>query len=80
MRLLGTTKDPQPINTETRNVSPEGLLIELRAILKNEGLFIQEREEPIKLIPCLVLNEKKVELKIEIPPKGKTIRATGRNI
>jgi len=48
--------------------------------LKNGGLFIQEREEPIKLIPFLVLNEKKVELKVEIPPKGETIRATGSYI
>jgi hypothetical protein len=78
IRLLGTTKYPRSINTETRNVSLEGLSIELRAILKNGSLLIKEGQEPIKLIPFLVLNEKVVELDIEIPPKGERIRATGR--
>ena len=80
MRLLGSTKDPQPINAKTRNVSFEGLSIELRVILKNGSLLIQEGEEPIKLIPFLVLNEKVVELDIKIPPKGERIRAIGRVI
>jgi hypothetical protein len=80
MRLLGTTKYPQPINTKTINVSLEGLSIELQAILKNGSLLIQEGEEPIKLIPFLVLNEKRVELDIKIPPKGEGIRTIGRVI
>ena len=80
MRLLGTTKYPQPINAKTRNVSPEGLSIELQVILKNGSLLIQEGEEPIKLIPFLVLNEKTVELDIEIPPKGERIIVVGRVI
>jgi len=80
IRLLGTTKYPQPINTETRNVSLEGLSIELPVILKNGRLLIQEGEEPIKLIPFLVLNEKAVELDIKIPPMGERIRAIGRVI
>ena len=42
MRLLGSTKYPQPINTETRNVSLEGLSIELQVILKNGSLLIKE--------------------------------------
>ena len=78
IRLLGTTKYPEPINTGTRNVCLEGLSIELRVILKNGSLLIQEGEEPIKLIPFLVLNEKAVELDIKIPPKGERIRAIGR--
>ena len=77
IRLLGTTKYPQPINTGTRNVCLEGLSIELRVILKNGSLLIQEGEEPIKVIPFLVLNEKTVELDIEIPPEGERIRAIG---
>ena len=80
IRLLGTTKYPQPINTGTRNVCLEGLSIELRVILKNGSLLIQEGAEPIKLIPFLVLNQKAVELGIEIPPKGERIRAIGRVI
>ena len=79
IRLLGATKCPQ-LNAETRNVSPEGLSIELQGVLKNGSLFIQEGEEPIKLIPFLVLNKKVVELDIKIPPKDERIRAKGRVI
>ena len=75
---MGTTKGPQPISAETRNVCLEGLSIELRVILKNGSLLIQEGEEPIKLIPFLVLNEKMLELDIKIPPEGERIRAIGR--
>ena len=80
MRLLGTTKYPQPISSKTRNVSLEGLSIELQVILKNGSLLIQEGAEPIKLIPFLVLNEKTVELDVEIPPKGEKTGATGKVI
>jgi len=80
MHLLGTTKYPAPINAKTKNVSLEGLSIQLQVILKNGSLLIQEGEEPIKLIPFLVLNQKAVELDIEIPPKGEKTRAIGRVI
>ena len=80
MRLLGTTKYPRPFNGKTRNVSLEGLSIELQVILKNGSLLIQEGEEPIKLIPFLVLNQKTVQLDIEIPPKGEKTSATGKVI
>jgi hypothetical protein len=80
MRLLGTTKYPQPVNTKTRNVSLEGLSIELKVILKNGSLLIGQAEEPIKLIPFLVLNEKRVGLDMKIPPEGENIAAIGRVI
>jgi hypothetical protein len=80
MRLLGITKHSQPINTKTRNVSPDGLSIELQVILKNTSFLIQGGGKPIKLIPFLVLNEKAVELDIKIPPKGENIGAIGRVI
>jgi hypothetical protein len=80
MRLLGTTKYPEPINSKTRNVSLEGLSIELKVILRNGSLLIQEGGKPVKLIPFLVLNEKMVKLDIKIPPKGGRIRAIGRVI
>jgi hypothetical protein len=80
MRLLGTTKYPHPFNARTRNVSLEGLSIELQVILKNGSLLIQQGEEPIKLIPFLVLNEKMVKLEIKLPPRGERIRAIGRVI
>ena len=80
IRLLGTTEYSPPINAEAKNVSPGGLSIELRVILKNGSLFFQEGEEPIKLIPFLVLNEKVVELDIKIPPKDERIKVKGRVI
>ena len=80
MRLLGTTKHPQPINSKTSNVSVEGLSVKLHVILKNGSLLIQEGEEPIKLIPFLVLNEKMVGLDMKIPPEGENIGAIGRVI
>jgi len=80
MRLLGTTKYPQPVNMKTRNVSFEGLSIELRVVLKNGSLLIKEGEEPVKLIPFLVLNEKMVELDMKIHPEGESIGAIGRVI
>ena len=80
MRLLGTTKYPQAINTKTRNVSLEGLSVKLHVMLKNGSLLIQEGEEPVKLIPFLVLNEKMVELDMKIPPEGENIEAIGRVI
>jgi len=80
IRLLGTTEYPQPINTTTRNVSLEGLSVELNAMLKDGSLIIQEGEKPVKLIPFLVLNEKMVELDMKIPPEGENIGAMGRVI
>ncbi|MBW2039750.1 MAG: PilZ domain-containing protein [Deltaproteobacteria bacterium] len=80
MKLLGMFGTPSPINAEARNVSLDGLSTELKVILKDGRLLIQEGEEPIKLIPYLVLNEKMVELDIKTPPQGETIRAIGRVI
>lgn len=80
IRLLGTTKYPQPINAETRDVSLEGLSIELHTIFKNGSLLIQEGQGSVKLIPFLVLNEKMVELEIKVPPMGERIRAIARVI
>ncbi len=78
IRFLGVIKHSRPIIAETRNVSLEGLSIELEVSLRDGSLLITQGEETIKLIPFLVLNEKLVGLDIKIPPKGETIKATGR--
>jgi hypothetical protein len=78
IRLLGIAKHPYPINAETRNVSREGLSVELEVRLENGSLLIQQGKEAIKLIPFLVLNEKLVELDIQILPGGERVRGTGR--
>lgn len=78
IRLLGVAKHPHPIHAETRNVSRRGLSVELEVKLKNGSLLIHQGEEPIKLIPFLVLSDKLMELDIKIPPKGEGVKATGR--
>ena len=78
MKLLGTGKDTHPIKGQTRNVSLDGLLIEAQVFLENDTLLVHKGEQPVKLDPFLVLNEKLVELDIKTPPLAHIIRATGR--
>jgi len=67
MELLGTFTRPLTVSGRTRNISLEGLSIEL-----------QEGEESLDLIPYLALKKKQVALEMKIPPKGERIRAIGR--
>ncbi|MBW2039281.1 MAG: PilZ domain-containing protein [Deltaproteobacteria bacterium] len=78
MKLLGTAKHDQPVKSQTKNVSLDGLLIEVQVFLENDSLIIQKGDAPVKLGPFLVLNEKLVELDIWIPPKAQRIKAIGR--
>jgi len=78
MNLLGTATYLQPIHAEIRDVSLEGLSIELQVMLKEGSVLIPQSNEPIKLFPFLVLNKKLVELDIKIPEQDKSIKATGR--
>jgi hypothetical protein len=77
IKLLGVGKPSWPIHVESRDVSRDGLSIELEVRLEDGHLIIQQGEEPIKLIPFIVLNEKLVELDIEIPPRSERVRAKG---
>jgi hypothetical protein len=77
IKLLGVGITSWPIHVESRDVSRDGLSIELEVELKDGHLLIQQGEEPIKLIPFIVLNEKLVELDIEIPPRSERVRAKG---
>ena len=67
MRLLGVFTRPLTVNVRTRNVSFEGLSIELI-----------EGEESSTLIPHLVLDKQAVELDIVLPGKDQRVRALGR--
>ena len=67
VRLLGVFIRPLTVNVRSRDISLEGLSIEL-----------QEADESLDLIPHLVLDKKEVALDIKIPPKAERIRATGR--
>ena len=80
VKLLGITGSPTSINTETINITIEGVEIELNVVLKDGSLLIQQGDDCIKLIPYLVLNKKFVELEMTIPQQVKKIRATGKVI
>ncbi|UCG66212.1 MAG: PilZ domain-containing protein [Deltaproteobacteria bacterium] len=67
MRLLGVFTRPLTVNVRTRNVSFEGLSIELI-----------EGEESSTLIPHLVLDKQAVELDIVLPGKDQRVRALGK--
>ena len=80
LKLLGISGSPASINTETINISPEGVMIKLNVTLVDGSLLVREGEESIKLIPYLVLNEKLVELEMAIPQQVEKIKAAGRVI
>ena len=67
VRLLGVFIRPLTVNVRSRDISLEGLSIEL-----------QEADESLNLIPHLVLDQKEVALDMKIPPKAERIRAIGR--
>ena len=68
MRILGIFSRPLTVNVQTKNISVEGMQIELS----------KEGEEALDLVAYLALDKKEVALNIEIPPKGELIRAIGR--
>ena len=68
MRILGIFSRPLTVNVQTKNISVEGMQIELS----------KEGEEVLDLVAYLALDKKEVALNIEIPPKGEWIRAIGR--
>jgi len=75
VKLLGVPQYAQSFKAQTKNVFLEGLLIEMQVFLQNDDLLIQKGENPIKLDPFLVLNEKWAELYLLIPPR---VRAIGK--
>ena len=80
LKLRGMSIPCPAIHAEAANISLEGLMMELNVTLKDGSLLIRAGDEYIKLIPYLVLNEKRVELEMTIPQEEKKIRAVGRII
>ena len=78
VKLLGVPQYTQYFKAQTKNVFLEGLLIEMQVFFQNDDLLIQKGENPIKLDPFLVLNEKWAELYLLVPPMNETVRATGK--
>ena len=80
IRFLGLSRSHRPVKVETRDISVEGLAIQLEVIFEDGISLVHNRQTRVKLIPFLVLNEKLVDLTIEIPPEGESIKAIGRVI
>jgi len=78
LKLLGMGKDDHLIKAQTINISFDGILIEIPVFLEDDCLLIHRGDEPVKLAPFLVLNEKIVELHLKAPPMAQMIRAIGK--
>ena len=79
VRLLGTPRHHEPITIETSHVSSEGLLLELKMVIKKGAFLVQDSNgnEVINLVPFLILNQKMVELDIKLPTCDEDLKAIG---
>jgi len=80
IRLLGSSLSPPPITVETDNISPQGLsvVIEIETRLAHGRFSIQGGEDSIKMAQYLLLDNKQLELGINILPRGRSIKAMGK--
>lgn len=79
IQLLGGPISSPPINAETVDISPEGLSIVTRVKVrrKNGRVSMRGGKKLLKLISCLSLNDRVLELGIKILPRGGRIRMRG---
>lgn len=77
IKLLGTSKHPPHISAFTKNISPLGISTDLQVSLTNGVFLIHEGTVRVNLIPYLVLETKRVEVNITIPPHEEKIKAKG---
>ena len=80
LMLLGMSKPPPTIETETKNISLMGMAVEFQVTLSKGVLYIHEGEKPINLIPYLVLEKKEVALEITLPSYDEIIKGKGKVI
>ena len=80
IQLWGISTPPPPITVETVNISFQGLSIAIKIKTQFEqGRFsIQGGEDSIKMAQYLVLENKRLELGINILPQGESIHAMGQ--
>lgn len=80
IRLLGSSFSPPPLTVETDNISPQGLsiIIKIKTRLHNGRLSIEGGENAQKLVKYLLLDNKQLDLGINILPQGKSIHARGK--
>jgi hypothetical protein len=79
IEILGTPLPPPPLTVETNDISLQGLSIIITIKTKSEQgrLSIQEGEDP-KLVKYLLLDNKRLQLGINILPQDQGIPAIGR--
>jgi hypothetical protein len=79
IKLLGISPPPPPITVETDNISFQGLAIAIKIKTQFEqGRFsVQGGEDSIKMAQYLLLENKRLELGINILPQGESIHAMG---
>ena len=80
IKLLGSSLSPPPIAVETDNISPQGLsiVIKIKTRLENGRLAIEGGESAQKLVKYLLLDNKQLDLGINILPQGGSIHARGK--
>jgi hypothetical protein len=80
IRLLGSSFPPPPRTVETDNISPQGLsiVIRIKTRLHNGRLSIEGGENAQKLVKYLLLDNKELDLGINILPQGGSIHARGK--
>ena len=78
IKLLGPVSSAPPIDVETDNISLEGLSIVIKIRLPSRRGSIQEGEAPVKLVPYLLLDNKVLDLSINILPRGEGIKGIGQ--
>jgi hypothetical protein len=79
IKILGLVINPPPITVETDDISLEGLSIsmKIKTLLGPGRLSIEEGEDK-KMVKYLLLDNKRLELGINILPKGGSIQAAGK--
>jgi hypothetical protein len=80
IKLLEIPTPPAPITVETDNISFQGLSIAIKIKTQfAEGRFsIQGGEDSIKMAQYLLLDNRRLELGINILPQGESIHARGQ--
>lgn len=68
---------PAPINVETEDIAPDGLSIITKIEIDNWHISSKGNEMLARLIPYLVLDNRMVDLALQILPHGATIPMRG---
>jgi hypothetical protein len=78
--LWSTEQSSIPIHGKTWNVSHDGLCIEANALLQEGVMAFSESgtEKKVKVLPFLVMEEQRLDLKIDLPSRQRSVIASGR--